>query len=72
MISQQPLPSQLDLPRRLSSLVSTLTDANHASVSQFELVFYLRERARAVVWEVDARECVRAEILVAVRWDVSV
>jgi hypothetical protein len=62
---QQSLSSQLDLPRSLSRLETTLAHARHATIAKLDLVFNFWERARAVVWEVNAAERVRAEVFVA-------
>ena len=62
---QQSLSSQLDLPRSLSRLETAFAHACHATVAKLDLVFNFGECARAVVREVNAAECVRAEVLVA-------
>jgi hypothetical protein len=67
MRSQQSLPSQLNLPRCLSSFESTFAHARHASIAKLDLVFDFGEGARAVVREVHAAERVRTEVFVAMR-----
>ena len=62
---QQSLPSQLDLPRSLSRLESAFAHARHATIAELDLVLNFWECARAVVREVHAAECVRAEVFVA-------
>jgi hypothetical protein len=67
MRSQQSLPSQLDLPRCLSSFEPAFAHARHAAVAKLNLVFDFGESARAVVREVHAAEGVWTEVFVAVR-----
>lgn len=63
---QQSLPSQLDLPGGFSRFVTAFAHTSHASVSKFDFVLHLGERAGAVVREMDAAERMRAEVFVAV------
>jgi hypothetical protein len=67
MLSQQSLPSQLDLPRRLSSFESTFAHTCHAAVAKLNLIFDFGESAGAVVREVHAAEGVWTEVFVAMR-----
>jgi hypothetical protein len=64
---QQPLPSQLNLPRSLSRFESAFAHASHATVAKLDLVFDFWKCARTVVWEVYAAERVRAKVFVAMR-----
>ena len=64
--SQQPLPRQLDLPSRLPGLEASSRDADPLPIRQLELVLVTGPWAGAVVWEVHARQRVRAEVVVAV------
>ena len=57
---QQPLPRQLDLPQRLTLLVSSLTCAHRNSLSKLDFVFVFWECARAMVRESDAGQRARA------------
>lgn len=69
--SQQPLPSQLNLPRRLPASIPAFTNANGASLAQFYFVFDGWEGAGTVVGEMDAGESGGAEVVRAVccwRW----
>lgn len=64
--SQQPLPSQLNLPCRFSCLETSLRDTNCLPIAELELLFVYGMRTRAVVREMDAGEGIGAEIVCAV------
>jgi hypothetical protein len=52
--SKQPLPGQLNLPRRLSRLETTLRNTNSLPISKLELLFVDGVGTWAVVREMDA------------------
>ena len=64
--SQHPLPSQLNLPRRLARLPPALTHTYCAPLTQLDFVFDSRERTRAVMWKVNASKGAGAQIVRAV------
>jgi hypothetical protein len=63
--SQQPLPSQINLLRKLALAPSTLGSANRNAVAEFRFIFYTLPGAGAVVREVDAGEGAGAEVVCA-------
>ena len=64
--SQQSLPSQLDLACRLPSSITPFTNTNRTALAQLDFIFDGRERAWAVVREMDAGEGGGAEVVCAV------
>ena len=66
IFSQQPLPRQLYLPRRLTSLPSALGHTDLAPVPKLELILDVREGTGAMMWEMYAGESPRAEVVAAV------
>lgn len=62
---QQALPSKLNLARCLTGLEPSLGDADTFSFPHLELLFVGVPGARAVMWEMYAGECVRAQVPVA-------
>lgn len=69
IVSQQPLPSKLDLGSQLSLPISTLTRTDSDALRELDLVFYVRKGARAMVWKVYAGEGAGTEVVRAVGWD---
>lgn len=63
--SQESLASQFDLSRRLACLESSLRNTNRAPVSKFNLLFNLRMRTWAVVWDANACEGAGAKVVTA-------
>ena len=63
--SQQPFPSQLNLPCRFSCLETSLGNTNCLAIAELELLFVYGVRTRAVMREMDAGECIGAEVICA-------
>ena len=63
--SQQSLPRQLNLPLHLALFEASPRRTYRNAIAELHFVFEIRKRARTVVREVDAGECVRTEVLVA-------
>lgn len=66
LFSQQPLPSKLNLPRRLTSLKPSFRYAYLRAFAEFKFIFLCRKGARTVVREGDAGEGGGAEVVCAV------
>jgi len=62
----QSLPRQLNLPRRLPSLIPSLTQTQRAPIPYLDLVLLRRERAGAMMRKVHAGEGTGAEVVAAV------
>lgn len=70
--SQNTLPSQLNFPCKLTLLPPAFTPTNRYPLAQLCFIFDGFPCARTVVWEVNAREGARAEVVCALGcWDVS-
>lgn len=64
--SNQPFPSQFDLPRRLSRLPAALGHTHCAAIAELELVLRGGEGAGAMMWKMYAGERAGTEVVGAI------